>query len=69
MPNLGHLLIVEDTPSLARTYQAHLRHEFSKITIADTGAKAIQAVEAETPSCILLDLKLPDADGLDLLDR
>ncbi|MHA7859555.1 MAG: sigma-54-dependent transcriptional regulator [Henriciella sp.] len=69
MPDLGHLLIVEDTPSLARTYQAHLRHEFSKITIADTGAKAIQAVEAETPSCILLDLKLPDADGLDLLDR
>ena len=69
MPDLGHLLIVEDTPSLARTYQAHLRHEFSKITIADTGAKAIQAVEAEAPSCILLDLKLPDADGLDLLDR
>ena len=69
MPDLGHLLIVEDTPSLARTYQAHLRHEFSKITIADTGAKAIQAVEDETPSCILLDLKLPDADGLDLLDR
>lgn len=69
MPDLGHLLIVEDTPSLARTYQAHLRHEFSKITIADTGAKAIQAVEAEAPSCILLDLKLPDANGLDLLDR
>lgn len=69
MPDLGHLLIVEDTPSLARTYQAHLRHEFSKITIADTGAKALQAVETETPSCILLDLKLPDADGLDLLDR
>lgn len=69
MPDLGHLLIVEDTPSLARTYQAHLRHEFSKITIADTGAKAIQAVEAEAPSCVLLDLKLPDANGLDLLDR
>ncbi|MEL7033628.1 MAG: sigma-54 dependent transcriptional regulator [Pseudomonadota bacterium] len=69
MPDLGHLLIVEDTPSLARTYQAHLRHEFSEISIADTGAKAISAVEAKTPDCILLDLKLPDANGLDLLDR
>ena len=69
MANLGRLLIVEDTPSLARTYQAHLRHEFSDITIADTGAKAIDAIEAQTPDCILLDLKLPDADGLDLLDR
>lgn len=69
MPDLGHLLIVEDTPSLARTYQAHLRHEFSEISIADTGAKAIAAVEAQIPDCILLDLKLPDANGLDLLDR
>ena len=69
MPNLGRLLIVEDTPSLARTYQAHLRHDFSDIIIADTGAKAIAAVEAQAPDCILLDLKLPDADGLDLLDR
>lgn len=69
MPNLGRLLIVEDTPSLSRTYEAHLRHEFSEIVIADTGAKAIAAVEAQAPDCILLDLKLPDADGLDLLDR
>lgn len=69
MPSLGRLLIVEDTPSLARTYQAHLRHEFEEILIADTGAKAIDMVEADAPSCILLDLKLPDADGLDLLDR
>lgn len=69
MADLGRLLIVEDTPSLARTYQAHLRHEFSHIAIADTGAKAIDAVDATKPDCILLDLKLPDADGLDLLDR
>lgn len=69
MPDLGRLLIVEDTPSLARTYEAHLRHDFSQIVIADTGAKALEAVDAQAPDCVLLDLKLPDADGLDLLDR
>ncbi|MEM5518045.1 sigma-54 dependent transcriptional regulator [Henriciella sp. AS95] len=63
------LLIVEDTPSLARTYETHLKGEFDSIEIADTGAKALASVQTESPSCILLDLKLPDADGLDLLDR
>ncbi len=69
MTHSGKLLIVEDTPSLARTYEAHMRSEFEVVEIADTGAKALQSVAAEVPSCILLDLKLPDADGLDLLDR
>lgn len=69
MPDLGRLLIVEDTPSLARTYEAHLRHDFSEVVIADTGAKAVEAVDVQAPDCVLLDLKLPDADGLELLDR
>lgn len=69
MSDLGRLLIVEDTPSLARTYEAHLRHDFRSVTIVDTGAKAIEAVDLQAPDCILLDLKLPDANGLDLLDR
>ena len=63
------LLIVEDTPSLARTYEAHLKSEFDEIRIADTGEAALQAVANKSPTCILLDLKLPDYDGLDLLKR
>ncbi len=69
MADLGTLLIVEDTPSLSRTYQAHLKSEFSSIIIADSGAKAIEAVHTQDVSCVLLDMKLPDANGLDLLDR
>ncbi|MEM9669066.1 MAG: sigma-54 dependent transcriptional regulator [Pseudomonadota bacterium] len=69
MSDLGRLLIVEDTPSLARTYEAHLKHKFSDVVIAETGSKAIELVQEAEPNCVLLDLKLPDADGLDLLDR
>lgn len=69
MGKLGKLLIVEDTPSLARTYEAHLKAYFDEIEIADTGAKGLESVAAEAPNCVLLDLKLPDTNGLDLLDR
>ena len=61
------LLIVEDTPSLARTYQSHLKSVFDDIRIAETGAVALGAVQDQPPSCVLLDLNLPDMSGMDLL--
>ena len=69
MADYSQLLIVEDTTSLARTYAAHLGDLFDKVDIAPTGAEALSSLAVQTPGCILLDLKLPDADGLDLLDR
>lgn len=69
MADFQHLLIIEDTPSLSRTYAAHLEDTFQQVEIVETGAKAIVSVNRQAPSCILLDLKLPDANGLDLLDR
>lgn len=64
---MSHILIVEDSPSLARTYEAQLQREFEAITIAPDGASAEAFLQDTQPSCILLDLKLPDTHGLDLL--
>ena len=69
MSKLGKLLIVEDTPSLARTYEAFLSDSFDDVTVVDTGSKAIKALSDGQHDCILLDLQLPDANGLDLIDR
>ncbi len=59
------VLVVEDSPSLARTYTAQLEHSGYETSIADTGAKA-RAIVQEF-DCVLLDLGLPDEDGLDIL--
>ena len=61
------VLLVEDTPSLARTYQGFLRDEPYDIRHVETGNDALAALEEYTPQVVLLDLKLPDRDGLEIL--
>ncbi|MEE8270936.1 MAG: sigma-54 dependent transcriptional regulator [Alphaproteobacteria bacterium] len=61
------ILLVEDTSSLARTYQGFLRDEPYAVRHVETGAAALAAIDAQVPAAILLDLKLPDAEGIDIL--
>ncbi|WP_018634071.1 sigma-54-dependent transcriptional regulator [Neomegalonema perideroedes] len=61
------ILLVEDAAALARTYMGYLRDEPYKVTHVDTGAAALDSVRAEEPDLVLLDLKLPDCDGMEIL--
>ncbi|HAC58010.1 MAG TPA: sigma-54-dependent Fis family transcriptional regulator [Rhodobiaceae bacterium] len=63
------ILVVEDSPSLVRTYQAHLSSKPYNVLTATTGSEARKILETENIDCVLLDLKLPDADGMDLLSE
>lgn len=65
--SIGRVLIIEDSPSLARTYEAQLKRDAAAIEIAEDGAAGERAMGAGRPDCILLDLNLPDANGMDLL--
>ncbi|NNG02979.1 MAG: sigma-54-dependent Fis family transcriptional regulator [Inquilinus sp.] len=65
--SLNTVLLVEDTVALARTYRGFLRGEPYDIRHAETGAEALAALNEYTPQVVLLDLKLPDCDGLDIL--
>lgn len=65
--SIGRVLIIEDSPSLARTYEAQLKRDVAAIEIAENGVAGERAIGAGRPDCILLDLNLPDANGMDLL--
>lgn len=61
------VLVVEDDPMLTTPlHEALMRHGFD-VEIAITGADAISCSQSHDPDVVLLDLGLPDADGLDVL--
>jgi CheY-like chemotaxis protein len=60
------ILIVEDDNALATVLEMSLdRQGFSTLT-ANSGARALELCRTERPAAVLLDLQLPDADGLDI---
>jgi two-component system repressor protein LuxO len=61
------LLLIEDSPSLARVYQEYLRGEPITVEHVETGKAALAIIDERPPECILLDLKLPDMNGLEIL--
>jgi len=61
------ILLIEDTLSLQMVYAAVLGKAGFKATCAGTAAEGLRAFRSETPDVVLLDLMLPDRDGLDLM--
>uniref|UniRef100_UPI001C3F1692 sigma-54-dependent transcriptional regulator n=1 Tax=Methylogaea oryzae TaxID=1295382 RepID=UPI001C3F1692 len=61
------VLLVEDSGSLAAVYQGYLREEAVQLVLKASGAEAMAFLALHAPSVVLLDLKLPDMDGMDIL--
>lgn len=62
------LLIIDDSVSFMNDVEFVLKNEF-QIFKADTGYKGLDVIMNEDINLILLDLKLPDINGLDVLDK
>lgn len=67
MRRTHRVLLVEDSRSLARTYVEFLREEPVAVTAVETGGDAMAALEAGGFAAVLLDLRLPDMDGMEIL--
>ena len=64
---MAALLVVDDELVFARELAGFLEEEGHAVETASTGAGAIEAVRASSPDLVLLDLRLPDRSGLDVL--
>lgn len=62
-----HILIVDDEQGILSSLSAVLEDDGYTITTAETGREAIKRIENDTPSIVLLDIWLPDVDGLEVL--
>ena len=62
------VLVVDDDPSVQRALNISLNHKFRVLTAGD-GASAMRVVARETPDIVLLDIRLPDMGGIDLLKQ
>lgn len=63
----ARVLVVDDEPAILRAVQPNLaRHDF-RVETADTGLGALEAHNRFRPDVLLLDLGLPDMDGLDVI--
>jgi len=68
-PRRKRLLIVEDNPAEQMSIRELLGYDDIDVTVASTGAEALQAVTQDSFDCVVLDLRLPDMTGFDILER
>jgi DNA-binding response OmpR family regulator len=61
------ILVVEDDGFLLSMYTTKLNLENYKVLQATTGLQALKVVAKDLPDLILLDLKLPEMDGFEVL--
>jgi two-component system, OmpR family, alkaline phosphatase synthesis response regulator PhoP len=64
-----NVLVVEDEPSIASFVSAYLKNAGYGVRTAATGGDALRQVAAEKPALVVLDLMLPDIDGIEVCKR
>src|ERR1700678_3603812 len=63
------VLVVDDEPSLAELLSSVLRYEGWSVQTAGSGAEAVRSGRDFRPDAVVLDIMLPDFDGLEVMRR
>ena len=64
-----HILVVDDQPINVQLLKRKLEREGIRVTTASSGAEALESIRSERPDLILLDVMMPDMDGLEVCTR
>jgi DNA-binding response OmpR family regulator len=60
------ILVVEDEPSLAEVVSLYLKRAGFQVQVASSGGQAISILEKQIPDFVIMDVMLPEVDGLSI---
>jgi len=63
------VLIVDDEENLRELYRQELVEEGYSVCLAANGKEAIAQIEKENPDVVVLDIRMPEMDGIEALGR
>jgi two-component system, OmpR family, KDP operon response regulator KdpE len=69
MSNAPHILVIDDEPQILRAMRTILTEKEFKVTTANRGEEGLARAAANEPDLIILDLGLPDMDGVEVCTR
>ena len=68
-PRRKRLLVVDDNPAEQLSIRELLDHDDIDIDVADSGSSALRSLEDGGYDCVVLDLRLPDMSGFEVLEQ
>ncbi len=63
------ILVVDDDRNLRRLYKDELEVEGYRVALAANGREALDIVSSEVPDLVLMDIRMPETDGLEAMAR
>src|SRR3989344_1038230 len=66
---MAKILLVDDDPLMVRMYEKKLTNDGFSVTTAGNGKEALEKLNVEIPDLMLLDIMMPDINGLEVLKR
>ncbi|MFH1791727.1 MAG: response regulator [Candidatus Omnitrophota bacterium] len=63
------VVVIDDEPGICELLEKAFTEDGCEVVAVTDSEKAVETVEKEKPDCILLDIKMPKIDGIDVLSR